>query len=116
MDQMEKNPVISSFWKWVLGLTTVIEGGTFLFRFGFNLESTRDTASWVAPLTFGVRIHHGYIGLLICLAILFKVITKRFRWLAGVIGLSLVFSDVIHHFAVLWWVTGSPQFDLLYPR
>jgi hypothetical protein len=32
------------------------------------------------------------------------------------IGLGLFFSDVIHHFLVLWPIEGNPQFDLWYPR
>ena len=31
------------------------------------------------------------------------------------IGGALFASDLIHHFAVLWPVTGSPGFDLRYP-
>jgi len=30
------------------------------------------------------------------------------------IGLALVLSDHIHHFIVLWYFVGSPQFDLFY--
>lgn len=39
------------------------------------------------------------------------------RWMSWclVIGLGLFFSDMIHHFLVLWPIVGSPQFDLTYP-
>jgi hypothetical protein len=31
-----------------------------------------------------------------------------------VFGSALLFSDLAHHFLVLWPTTGSPQFDLFY--
>jgi hypothetical protein len=27
----------------------------------------------------------------------------------------LIFSDLAHHFIVLWPITGSPEFDIIYP-
>ncbi len=92
----------------------LIEGVTAVCRFGLGLESTRDTASTVGRLTGGIRLHHGYIGVLLLL----------FAWRWGrespgrrwglIVGWSLVLSDLIHHFVVLWLTTGSPQFDLVY--
>ena len=32
------------------------------------------------------------------------------------LGAALFLSDMVHHFLVLWPVTGSPQFDLVYPE
>lgn len=103
------------FGKWVFLLTVLIEGVTCLFRFGLKLESTRDTASWVAPLTFGLRIHHGYVGFLLCLVAMVLAKEENLRRAALLVGLPLVLSDLIHHFIVLWLVTGDPQFDLWYP-
>ena len=37
---------------------------------------------------------------------------SSFRLLA--VGIGLFVSDMIHHFVVLWIITGNPQFDLLY--
>ena len=97
--------------------TVIMELITVLFRFGFNLQSTRDTASTVGVLTHGIRIHHGYFGiLLLILAIVwFRSRPPVSRWLM-VIGLALVASDLVHHFLVLWPLTGSPEFDLFYPK
>lgn len=96
---------------WIVGLTVVFETLTLALRFGAGLESTRDTAP-LGRLTFGLRIHHSYIGALMMLAA---------HWLRGPwkmwtlrIGAALLASDLIHHFAVLWPVVGSPQFDLTY--
>ncbi|MEY3460173.1 MAG: hypothetical protein RL215_3330, partial [Planctomycetota bacterium] len=30
------------------------------------------------------------------------------------VGGGLLVSDLVHHFVVLWLLTGSPQFDLFY--
>jgi hypothetical protein len=67
----------------------LFEALTLFSRFGLAFESQRDTAP-LRHVTFGVRIHHGYIGI------------------------ALLFSDLFHHFAVLWPVTGTHQFFLLY--
>ena len=32
-----------------------------------------------------------------------------------ILAIGLVVSDLVHHFLVLWPLTGSPQFDLFYP-
>lgn len=97
-------------------LTFIIELTTMFFRFGLGLQSTVHTASTIGKLTFGIRIHHGYLGLLMLLAFLFSSRIKRLRysglWL--IIGLSLLISDAIHH-SLLYLLTGSSDFDLVYP-
>ena len=66
-------------------------------------------------LTFGIRIHHSYIGLLLLpAALLLEKKSPRFAFHLSIIGLGLFSSDMIHHFLVLWIITGRPQFDLLY--
>ena len=102
------------FW-WSLLLTLAIEAVTLVLRFGFALESTRDPASTIGVLTAGIRIHHGYCGALILLVAwgLSQQHTKAARW-GYVIGWALLLSDMIHHFAVLWPITGDPQFHLVY--
>lgn len=103
----------------VVVLTFLMEAFTVLMRFGYQLESTRDTRSLIGPLTFGIRIHHCYLGLvLLCFAAALvwgirKPLT-RLALILGVCGASLLFSDLVHHFLVLWPLTGSPQFDLRY--
>lgn len=97
-----------------VGLGVVVEGVTAFFRFGLQLESTRDT-SWLAALTFGVRIHHGYVGALL-LALAALPTWPRWAQRALILGgVALTLSDLAHHFLVLWPITGSPQFDLTYP-
>ena len=61
-------------------------------------------------------MHHGYVGVvLVILAVVFCRRRERgFRVLA-ILGLSLICSDLIHHFMVLWPIEGDPHFDLVYP-
>ena len=103
----------SDYW-WILALTLLFEAITCLFRFGFGMQSTRDTIA-IARYSFGIRIHHGYIGVLLLLAAPF--FPNRFlrSWLIRV-GAALVLSDLAHHFLVLWPITGNPEFDLIYPK
>jgi hypothetical protein len=100
---------------WIIGLTLVFEAVTCAFRWGLGLQSTRDTA-FIAPLTRGIRVHHGYVGA----ACSFGAFAAHGSgWLlawAFRIGLALVISDLVHHFVVLLWTTGDHQFDLTYPR
>ncbi|NLI76360.1 MAG: hypothetical protein GX442_07960 [Candidatus Riflebacteria bacterium] len=98
----------------VVAGVALIEGVTALFRFGLGLESTRDTAATVGRLTGGIRIHHGYIGVLLLLIARRLVREGPARRWALILGWSLALSDLIHHFVVLWLATGSPQFDLVY--
>ena len=102
--------------KLTLILTTIIETITLFFRFGLKLQSTRDTATTVGKLTFGIRIHHGYIGILLAVICSLPFLKKHpLRKVLLVIGFSLFFSDVIHH-SILYFVTGSSDFDLVYPE
>lgn len=105
-----------SLTKWVVGFTSVFEIVTCVLRFGLHLESTKNTASTIGRLTCGIRVHHSYIGGVVVLAAcLFWNRYPKASWWMLAIGLGLFFSDLIHHFLVLWPIFGSPQFDLTYP-
>ncbi|MFG0248827.1 MAG: hypothetical protein ACF8OB_08065 [Phycisphaeraceae bacterium JB051] len=100
---------------YAIALTFLFELLTVILRFGFALESSRHTASTVGVLTMGIRIHHGYIGFLMLIAAwFFKSKPMLFTWIL-ITGIALFASDMIHHFLVLWPITGSPQFHLVYP-
>jgi hypothetical protein len=95
--------------------TTIFEVVTCVLRFGAELESTRDTASTIGQLTLGLRVHHSYFGMMLLpMAAVAEARFPRLCQWAIVIGLGLFFSDLFHHFVVLWYFTGSPQFDLVY--
>src|SRR5262249_21085120 len=97
---------------WGLMLAAVLEVFTCVLRFGLQLQSTRDTRA-LSGLTFGIRIHHAYPGVLLLLLAL-AVPQGAWRTLALVLGIGLLASDLGHHFAVLWPITGDPQFHLRY--
>jgi hypothetical protein len=100
---------------WSFVMTALVELFTVILRFGFRLESTRETAATVGVLTHGIRIHHGTVGLLVVILALicFKVQPAASRWML-VVGMALICSDLIHHFVVLWLIVGSPEFDIAY--
>jgi len=81
----------------IIVITAVLEIITCIGRFGLKMRA-RD---WKWP----VRIHHGYVGLV--LVLLWLVIPQE--WLL-IIGLSLVVSDAIHHFVVLPLTVKSTEF------
>ena len=98
---------------WLVAIgTVVIEMICLILRFAFGLESTRDTASTIGVMTLGLRIHHGYVGAVMIVLGLFLL--PRWNRAAIILGSALLASDLIHHFLVLWPITGSPQFDLFY--
>ncbi|MEO2020110.1 MAG: hypothetical protein ABGZ53_37745 [Fuerstiella sp.] len=114
---MKKTVAINQkLYLWAIAFTVIFEVITCAMRFGLRLESTRDTASTIGRLTCGLRIHHSYIGVVIMLLAcwLWDRYPKASWWMLA-IGLGLFFSDLIHHFLVLWPVVGSPQFDFFYP-
>jgi cytochrome bd-type quinol oxidase subunit 2 len=97
-----------------LVLAALIEAVTVFLRFGLGSRATRDTA-WLAPYTFGLRIHHGYVGVVLALlAVTALRHRRRTRTWALTLALALVLSDLFHHFCVLWPLTGTPEFDLQY--
>jgi len=104
-----------SILKNALALTAVFEAVTILFRFGLKLESTRDTG-FLKYITFGFRIHHGYIGVIVVLLLLLNNnFFGQYSSYAMAIAIALIASDLIHHFLVLWPITGSPVFHIRYP-
>ena len=56
------------------------------------------------------------IGLLMCLTAWFwRRSGAKAIWWMMTIGLAMIVSDLMHHFLVLWPITGDPKFDLVYP-
>ncbi len=100
---------------WIIGLTLLLELVTCVLRFVAGLRAARDTG-WLARYTLGFRIHHGYVGLLAIAVGACLIEQGRWRDLLLIAGCSLLLSDLIHHFVVLWITEGAPQFDLRYPN
>lgn len=95
----------------------LIELATIFCRYGLGWKSSVQTSA-LAPLTFGLRIHHGYVGLLILGLVIpaKKYLPEKLFGPLVILGLGMFLSDLVHHFGVLWYVEGSPEFDLLYPK
>jgi len=98
----------------LLLLTALIEAVTCWFRFGLDLQSTRDTA-WLARFTLGLRVHHGYVGGAMMLACPMLPTGPLYAG-ALLVGGALAVSDLIHHYCVLWPITGRPEFHIVYPE
>ncbi len=101
---------------WCVAWTAVIELTCVYFRFGMGYASSVSTAETIGTLTYGIRIHHGYVGML-----MFPIgLALHDRWprigrAVFILGIGLLLSDLIHHFLVLWPITGNHQFDWRYP-
>ena len=90
----------------------IVEALTVFFRFGLEMQSQQETA-FLKQVTFGLRIHHGYIGLV--LLVIAMVCQKPWMCrLMIVAGIALTVSDLVHHFLVLWPITGHHDFFLTY--
>jgi len=96
-------------------LTLAVELVTVFLRFGLGLRSGKE-GSRIGRLTRGFRIHHGYVGaaLLAC-CVPFGPASASGTALFFA-GTALAASDLIHHFLVLWPLTGAPEFHLRYPE
>lgn len=89
-------------------------------RFVLGKKSTQNTGI-IGLFTGGIRIHHGYVGILLILVRnLFPAIDLPYGLdlctLVAGIGWGCVISDGIHHFWVLLPITGHHDFDLVYPK
>jgi len=94
---------------WILILTTAFEAFTCLLRFGLGLKATHH----LAPLhkrTLNLRIHHSYVGAALTLfALTFPSADPLAPWTLR-LGIALLASDLIHHFLILWPITGRHEF------
>ena len=99
----------------LLGLfcAIVFEAVTVVLRFAFSLQSKHATGA-LGAYTFGLRIHHGYLGVLVVVVALW-LRPPWLRKLLLIVAIGLLLSDLFHHFLVLWPLTGSPDFDIFYP-
>ncbi len=105
----DRQLILRIFW-----LTLAIELACIILRFGFGQSSSVATASTIGVLTGGIRIHHGYVGAFMIPVGVWLSEKATGRWIL-IVGIALFLSDMIHHFLVLWPITGSPQFDFVYP-
>jgi len=91
-----------------------LEAATIALRFGFGWTSPEKTGG-VARFTRGWRIHHLYPGLALLVLAAVLPLPAALRNLTWMSGIMLALSDALHHFAILWPLTGHHEFDLRYP-
>jgi hypothetical protein len=95
-------------------LALLVEAVTALLRFGLGMRAA-DHQHLLRRLTFGIRLHHGYLGLAFLGGWAFMSVVPRFRagfWRSGllVLGIGLLLSDALHHLVVLKLATGGTEF------
>jgi hypothetical protein len=97
----------------ILVCAAVFELATCVGRFGLKI-SFKEKEAAIKKLTFGIRIHHSHVGIAIILIAsvvpLFSFVKASWLALLGVIGWGLLLSDAIHHFLVLYLITGNTEF------
>jgi hypothetical protein len=86
----------------IIVLTLAIEFFTIIARILFG--SMKEKYKKI-KFQYKLRIHHGYLGIILVLIHLFYPIELFF-----IAGLSLLFSDAIHHFFVLPVWVGKTEF------
>jgi hypothetical protein len=100
------HPIVSGL---ILG--ALVEICTLIGRFAFGLR-VADHREAVVRLTFGLRVHHCYPGLvLVAVWLVARALQARGWWpgVLGALGIALLASDVVHHL-ILLLVTGSGEF------
>lgn len=106
LGRIAARPVIAG-----LILAVLFEAVTLVGRFGLGFR-VADHREAVVRMTLGLRIHHGYPGLiLIAVWLVARLLQTRSSWpgLVGAVGVALVTSDAIHH-VILKLVTGCAEF------
>lgn len=81
-------------------LTIILEVMTIICRIIFGSRKKR-----LEKKKYKIRIHHGYVGILLCVIYLFYQ-----NPLLLILGSSLTFSDAIHHFIILPIWVGKTEF------
>lgn len=94
--------------------TLIFEIFTVILRFCFGYTADTDLA-FLGFLTGGYRIHHLYVGVVTCAIPFLITINPFLNDVLLVIGTGLIVSDLVHHYLVLWPITGSPEFHIEYP-
>jgi hypothetical protein len=95
----------------ILFIALLVELITVIGRFGLHI-SMKDI--WTGAMKkrgakHWVHFHHAFFGIIV--AIVALLIDTP---LGVSLGLGIALSDIIHHALVLWPLTGSPEFHILY--
>lgn len=95
----------------VIIFTISIELVTLFARFVTKLSSKKEIIKLMKKHNFKYifHFHHGILGIILT----FISIYFGMQLLLDA-GLSLIFSDAIHHLLILWPIVGHPEFHLIY--
>jgi hypothetical protein len=98
-------------WTLIIILTIAIELATIFTRFVFKISSKETYIKIIKKLNlkFIIHIHHGILGIVVAILAYiygFPIIYN--------IGWSMIISDAIHHFIVLYLIVGNPEFHIIY--
>lgn len=92
----------------------IFEFVTIILRFGFKMTSPTHTRP-LARLTKGYRIHHGYPGATMLVAVPILPTETIISSIVIILALMLFVSDLIHHTIILPIFAGHHEFDIKYP-
>lgn len=84
--------------------TFAIEFATIIARFGFHLRS--GVLQRRMRFLHGIRLHHGYVGILLLIWAVVGPSPNAWFWVSGI---SLISSDILHHWCILRWMTGTSE-------
>ncbi len=97
-------------------ITLAVEIITLAGRFLLGVKIFDDTPGKLRELTFGYRLHHSYLGLAGLFAgMVFSGFAPAWVGWLYIGGIALLASDLIHHFCVLWPLTGHHEFFISFP-
>lgn len=98
-------------WSLVIISTIIIEIITLFGRFVFKKSSKENYFKILKKLNarYFIHFHHGFFGVIILLVSYFYGFVFLFN-----LGIGFILSDLVHHFVILWSITGSPEFHLIY--
>lgn len=97
----------------IILVTLLFEFITVVCRFAFGLRAGT-SFSFLGTLTGGYRIHHLYVGASLTGVVLITGLSPSLNNALLILGMGLILSDLLHHFVVLWPITGAHEFHMTY--
>ncbi|OGJ20253.1 hypothetical protein A3K73_08270 [Candidatus Pacearchaeota archaeon RBG_13_36_9] len=97
--------------KVVVYTALLIELATIFMRFVFKVSSKEIYIKIMRKFKLKrfYHFHHLFLGMIIALFFYFYRHETLFN-----VGLGIISSDLLHHFAVLWLIMGNPEFHIVY--
>ena len=110
-DYLQGATSIGLLWNFMIINVTfiIVELITIILRFGFNISSKENLIKIKKKLGLKkiIHFHHFFMGLI--LSIIGFILHNS---LVFSIGIGIAIAGLLHHFAVLWYFKGDPDFHL----